>query len=357
MAELKITTWNIKHFRRLLPTPSSASERARYRAVAAEIRDIDPDILCIVEGPGDLTALRAFAEAPEGLDGDYAVATIAGTEEALAANPGNPRSALAELYAMRGNVLTGNQWIWFLVRKDLAAEAGAHVQPPRTWRAWTGRRRWPVHYWGRHQEETHGHWRHPQVLVLELAGRRVELIGVHMKSKINFERVRDDAGNLRPEFVQDALEARIKLATEAYDVRAYIDARYAQEPEPAIFVLGDLNDGPGRAYFERRYLFFDLVSNVQGDMFFADRFLNHGLFDFPGRLRWSARFDDDVEPQRPPERLLDHILFTQPLVRAEAGPRIAAGAGKVEHGAHERANAGLDGATSDHRPVSLTLSL
>lgn len=357
MAGLKITTWNIEHFRRLLPTPSSSAERARYRAIADEIRDIDPDVLCIVEGPGDLNALRAFVEAPEGLNGAYAVATIEGTEAALAANPGNPRSALAPLYAMRGNVQTGNQWIWFLVRKGLAETARAHVQPPSTWRAFTGRERWEVHYWGRFEMEAHGHWRHPQVLVLELAGRRVEFIGVHMKSKINFERVRDDAGRLRDEFVEEALKARVKLATEAYDVRAYIEARHGQEPDPAIFVLGDMNDGPGREFFERQFLFFDLVSNIQGDVFFANRFLNHALFDYPEHLRFSARFENKVEPHLPPEKLLDHILFTQALVRDNAVPRIDAGAGLVEHAAHERASAGLNGETSDHRPVSVSLTL
>ena len=50
---------------------------------------------------------------------------------------------------------------------------------------------------------------------------------------------------------------------------------WAGEQKPAIFVMGDLNDGPGKEPFERESLFFDLVSNLQGDVFFAKRFLNH----------------------------------------------------------------------------------
>jgi hypothetical protein len=110
------------------------------------------------------------------------------------------------------------------------------------------------------------------------------------------------------------LTARIKMTTEGTNVRAYIDAKFLQTRNPAIFVLGDFNDGPGKEYFEERYLFFDLVSNLQGDVFFASRFLNHALFDYPDELRWSVQFDDFVDPNRDPHILLDHILFTQPLV-------------------------------------------
>lgn len=53
-----------------------------------------------------------------------------------------------------------------------------------------------------------------------------------------------------------------------------------EDANPAIFVMGDLNDGPGKEPFEERYLYFDLISNVQGDVFWARRFLNHALFDF-----------------------------------------------------------------------------
>jgi hypothetical protein len=88
-----------------------------------------------------------------------------------------------------------------------------------------------------------------------------------------------------------------------------------------------MNDGPGREYFERQFLFFDLVSNIHGDMFFARRYLYHALFDFAEHLRWSTKFRDNVEewsrsqpgaealPPSPidPTRLqlIDHILFSQ----------------------------------------------
>jgi endonuclease/exonuclease/phosphatase family metal-dependent hydrolase len=379
MATIKLTTWNIEHLSKLLPNPTEA-ERARLRGVRDEILEIDPDVLCMVEAPGNLTALREWvASAEDGLGGRYQVATIPGTEEALAANPNDARAALRDLYAMEGSAVTGNQWIWFLVRDGLFQEADAKMLKPAIWQDLTRQPRWKVHYWGSGISVTHNHWRHPQVLLLRIAGVEIEVIGVHLKSKMNTERAFEGdaaaATELARDYVEEGLKARIKLATEAYDVRRYIERRFEQEANPRIFVCGDMNDGPGREYFEREYQFFDLVSALQGDVFFARRFLNHALFDYAEHLRWSTNWIDRVERwsrQRPeaaalpPEpldvtrfQLIDHILFTQTLVGEQATPRVEAHAGLVEHTVHQRINATLPSAqhTSDHVPVSVHLTL
>lgn len=351
---LKVTCWNVEHFSKVLPVPP-VDLQSRFDGIVQEIFEIDPDVLCIVEGPGNIEHLRAFAA--NALGGAYVPVVLAGTDAALAAHPGDPRGALQSLYGMQGTSVTGNQWIWFLVKTALAPAAS--LQDPEIWQSMTGGRKWTVHYWGVQQSQKHSHWRHPQVLVLELDGTRVELIGVHMKSKINRKRpFLPDGETLDPEYVEEALKARIKLATEALDVRRYIEARFEQDVDPAIFVLGDMNDGPGKELFEREYLFFDLVSGIQGDVFFARRFLNHALFDFAEHLRWTAFFRDRVDPQRSPKILLDHILFTQRLVRKDRLPRVDALAGMVEHGIHERINAvrTSKNKTSDHKPVSVTVT-
>jgi endonuclease/exonuclease/phosphatase family metal-dependent hydrolase len=150
------------------------------------------------------------------------------------------------------------------------------------------------------------------------------------------------------------------MASETINVRAYIDSKYGENPNanPAVFVMGDLNDGPGKEYLEEHFLFFDLVSNLQGDVFWARRFLNHALFDFPGDLRWSVRFKDFVQPERDPHILLDHILFTQGLVNGSLPWKIEPRAGKVEHEVHDVINATLrvDAKTSDHKPVSVEVT-
>ena len=353
MTDLKVTTWNIEHFARLLSDPSPEVQR-RKQAIVDEITQIDPDILCIVEGPGDLTLLQAFVDDPNGLNGRYQIPVIPGTANLLNPAPANPRDALSDLYQMQGTDRTGNQWIWFLVKDQVFQNASqAFLQNPIVWDQFVGHTTWPVHLWGDMSTRNHRHWRHPQVLVLEFEGARAEFIGVHLKSKINRRAPFDANGALRLDYVQEAIKARIKLATEAENVRNYIDARFQQEPAPRIFVLGDANDGPGKRFFECQYLFFDLLSGLQGGVFFARQFLNHCLFDFDDQLRWSTDFRDPIEPDQRLQ-LIDHILFTQSLVNDSQFPRVEANAGLVEHTIHETVNALLVGPdTSDHRPVSV----
>lgn len=373
MPTLKLTTWNVAHLHRLIPQAGGSSS-PRLRAIAEEIGEIDPDILCLIEAPGGLPDLRAWVASEEGLRGRYQVPTIPGTDQILAQNPTNPRAALSDLYAMRGTDTTGNQWVWFLVRHGLFQDANARLLDPRVWRDLTQQTTWPVHHWGSTKAKRHRHWRHPQTLLLNIDAFEIEIIGVHLKSKINRKSPFDEANQLKPGFVEEAHRARANLTTEAYDVRRYIDGRFGQEPNPRIFVCGDLNDGPGRDYFERVYLYFDLVSNIQGDVFFARRFLNHALFDFDDQLRWTTSFRDRIEEwaraqpdasvalEEPIDRakyqLLDHILFTQALVGEGARPRVLPHAGLVEHTIHQRMNATLTQAnqTSDHVPVSVTIT-
>lgn len=352
MTDLKITTWNIKHFSRVL-----AQNRQQHKlAIANEIRQINPDILCVIEGPGDLTLLQTFVDDVNGLNGRYRIPVIEGTNALLTPIPTNPRDTLSDLYHMQGNDNSGNQWIWFLVKDQVFQNATQRfLQDPVVWNQFVGHSTWPVHYWGDMSTRNHRHWRHPQVLVLEFEGVRAEFIGVHLKSKINRRTPFDVNGNLLRDYVEAAIKARIKLATEAENVRNYINARFQQEPAPRILVLGDTNDGPGKRFFERQYLFFDLLSSIQGNIFFAQQFLNHCLFDFDDHLRWSTSFRDRIEPNQQLQ-LIDHILFTQSLVNHNQFPRIEPGAGIVEHAIHETVNAMLVGGdTSDHRPVSVTV--
>ncbi len=334
MAVLKVTSWNVAHLDRLLAAGLSPGSRRRRDAVAREIREIAPDILCLLEGPrGEAGIDRIAAEL---LGGDYVAVKAADGQYATA----------------------GEQWIWFLVHKK--HQARASLLPTSTWDAFCGQS-WPCHFWGDFAEEAHKHYRHPQVLVFDWNGVRVEFIGLHLKSKFvnRGESMWAAGGEQRQTYIREALKARVKMTTEAANVRAYIDAKFRQVENPAIFVMGDLNDGPGKEYFEDQFLFFDLVSSLQGDVFFASKFLNHALFDYAESLRWTVQFQDFVEPSRDPRILLDHIMFTQSLVNGSLPWHIEARAGLVEHEIHELVNAALSSAqrTSDHRPVSCRVTI
>lgn len=334
MKKLKIVSWNVAHLDRLAKETLNGVETTRRAAVIREIRALAPDILCLIEGP----------KGEEGID-KVANDLLGGEWTAVKAGDGTYDQL-------------GKQWVWFLVRSELADRAS--LLPPKTWDAFT-ENSWPVHFWGKFEEENHSHYRHPQVLVLDWNGLRVEFIGLHLKSKfVNYGATMWKAdGAKREEFIHEALKARIKMTTEAINVRKYVDAKFAQVENPAIFVMGDLNDGPGREYFEQRFLFLDLISNIQGDIFSASRFLNHALFDFPDHLRWTVHFQDFVTPTRDPHILLDHIMFTQGLVNGSLPWKVEEKAGKIEHEVHDLVNAPLRGneRTSDHKPVSLTVTI
>lgn len=345
--EYKVVTWNIEWLDKLLAalgdSAVSASQRQRLQqrldGIYQAISEIAPDILCITEGPRGDDRIQQFVA---GLPGYVAIIRP----------QDDPYHQL------------GNQWIWFLVREHLAPRVS--LLPIRVWHQYTKAASpngehadsWPVHRWGQINSLTHKHYRHPQVLVVQLAQVRVELIGGHFKSKLttvgNF-RSTDEAK--RRQFIEKTVENRIKLGTEAQNVRYYIDRRFKQEPSPAVIVLGDLNDGPGKELFERQFLFFDLLNNLQGDVFEAEKFLNHALFDYPDDLRWTVHFKDRIEPDRNPHILLDHIMFTQGFVRGQLPISIQSHAGRVEHEIFDRISALLPSQLrlSDHKPVSCIL--
>jgi hypothetical protein len=411
MARLKLASWNIgwfgqllKGFTRTIPdqaekvdTPEGkALQLLQKRQIAVEIRLIDPDILSIQEGPntGAVGLLEDYCA--QFLNGDYVV---------IKRPPSDP-------YFVRGV-----QAMFFLVRSTLVPRLSPMLLPVSRWQeatmaeslADTGfvgdhDKKWLIrHPWFKAEQPTrdqatpadlttadaplppldakdHFHWRWPQVLVCQIDGRRADFVGLHLKSKFQDPEDYRRAAPLRfkpnptgaerkllDKVERLAIEARIKLTTEAVNIRYFVENRFRNEEAPIVFLLGDLNDGIGKEYFERLYLFHDLVSNLQGDVFFARRFLNHALFDYgiesDKNFRWTAQFKDAWDPTRAQEILLDHILFTQSVVgeRFAAAPlHVPSRAGKVEHEAHNAANMPFgaeEEGTSDHRPVSVTMDM
>ncbi len=333
MGNLKITSWNIENLDRLTGDNLDQNKKKRLEASGQEIEEMSPDILCILEGPKGKATIDKFVN--EAFSGKYSVV-----------------KDIDNTYDTKGT-----QWIWFLVKDNLKDMAS--LLPTETWDNFT-ESSWKVNYWGDFTTSRHSHYRHPQVMILDWDGTRVEFIGLHLKSKLVFggKSEWNVGGKRKEEFITDAIKPRIKMTTEAINVRNYINTKFNQTEKPAIFVLGDLNDGPGKEYFERQYLFFDLLSNIQGDVFFANKFLNHALFDYPEHLRWSVQFKDFIDPERNPKILLDHILFTQGLVDESLPLVVKHHAGFVDHEIHDLINANLTSKqkTSDQNPVSLNVT-
>lgn len=340
---IKVTTWNLENSNRLLKDNLTNKDIERIGRVKSTVRGIDPDILCIQEGPKGEQGVAKFAT--DVLDDEWT--------PVLLRQPGEALGLRDEEYDV-----TGSQWIWFLVKPELLDRC--QLQPPSVWQSYLGGSSWTVHWWGDEPATKHDHYRHPQVLRYELGeDEHMEFIGVHLKSKINTKRItRDENDNLTGEFLDKAMSNRIKMTTEARNIREYVSKRFNQTVHPGIVVLGDCNDGPGRDIFEEHYLYFDLLSNLQGDVIISERFFNHALFDYPDHLSWTARFYDKVtrKPASENPLLLDHILMSQPLCRGKLSLVANEFAGKVEHEEFDLHNAGATkkALTSDHIPVSCT---
>ena len=344
---LKVTTWNIKHSSGLINPNPNSNVLDRILRVRSTIEEIDPDILLIVEGPKGEVAITEFCRS---VLNDQWLPVLLKT----------PADNLGDKDAEYGYDGRGTQWMWFVVKPGILGQC--KIQEAEVWQSFIGNQDWSVNFWGQIQPDDHDHYRQPQVLIYtHHSGQEMELIGVHLKSKINMKSVEHDAnGNLSGAYLETALKARVKLATEARNIRQYIDAKFNQLANPAIMVLGDCNDGPGHDYFETQYLFFDLIQNLQGEVLLAERYFNHALFDSSSGLRWTAKFRDSILgiPASQNPLLLDHILMSQPLCNGSFPLKINANAGLVEHQAFERNNSGSNRHTisSDHRPVSCLLS-
>lgn len=328
---LKVTSWNVEWLDKLFDNIDSKKQK-RIDAIKKEIFDLNADVLCMLEGVKGEAKIDVFCT--DILEGKYVAVKALGNDYKI----------------------QGRQWIWFLVKTEL--KESTSLLPTKVYDEFSNAS-WNVNYWGDFETTKHTHYRHPQVLILEWQDTRLEIIGLHTKSKFvqSGKSNWDAGGEKRKAFIKDAIKARIKMTTEVANVRDYINTKFEQVPNPAIMVLGDLNDGPGKEFFENQYIFFDLLSNLQGDVFEAQRFLNHALFDFEGNLRWTVEFKDFIDKDRDPHILLDHILFTQSLVDGSLPVIIESKSGYVEHEIHDLVNANNPkyAHTSDHKPVSVVV--
>jgi endonuclease/exonuclease/phosphatase family metal-dependent hydrolase len=201
--------------------------------------------------------------------------------------------------------------------------------------------------------------RDPLVCRLALDGRPLTLVVAHLKS--NFinrgeQMWRDPARRL--EFVRSALQNRRRIANEGMRIRQYLDARLDEDPDAAIVVLGDFNDGPGRDLFEQQYLAHNVTDLLVGSSYRPETLFAHALVDVPADLRYSAVFDDFVTDEPQKRILLDHIILS-PAMASSAGVRRIPGSGRIEHEvwAAHRTGEGTrrDERATDHRPATVAL--
>lgn len=337
---MKIVNWNIEWMNRWFsgnntPDWGSASlsaddARTVAQRVANVIKSLDPDVLCLQEGPSALAEMRLFLT-------DF-----------LAGDSGAP------LYNALMGSDGGAQKLYVLSKVDgLVASADYATDVLTT----ALRDTWDADVNGDLMLEPYDFTRQPLVVDVDpVGGQPVKIIVLHTKSKYvhNGEALFSNEAT-RQIFIAQAMLARRRISAEAFRLRTYLDDMLQADPTARIVVTGDFNDGPGRDFFERSYLTHNVTDILLGSTFYPSLIFDHPILRFtPVPAQFTARFDDYVDNVADRPLLLDHFVVSPSLVDyiSEAG---------IAHTEFEAELSGNGGGgrtsrPSDHRPIWATLS-
>lgn len=298
---MKIASWNIEWMNRWFTSDSGApawrnSSQVRgvtdlqdlARRVASVITAMDPDVLCIQEGPSRASELKLFID--DHLGGNYDIVGPSGTEQ-------------QRLYAL---IKKGGA-----VQSFERAFANGEVDLEEPWSV-------DIDGCALHGEfklESYGFTRDPLLVDVSDGRTNIRLMNLHLKSKF-VQNARQLWRNpaTRPSFIVDAVLVRRRISAEATRIREYLNELLEENEGRAIVICGDFNDGPGSDFFERLYLTHNLVSSVAGSPMAPRRMMRHGFAD---RVRkednYTAIFNDFIDEIPKRKVLLDHILVSPGL--------------------------------------------
>jgi hypothetical protein len=339
--ELKISTFNIEWmnrwfeggsvdaFKQTMSDGSSVDQVCQR--VKGVIEAIDPDILGIQEGPSSEGEMDLFIN------------------KYLTDKNGVPR------YKFIQSIDGRSQKIYQLYKPEKFTDVTAYDYVNGTRYV-----KWQVDIDGDGQLNDYEFTRTPLEVTYTIDDKMLTVIAMHTKSKY----IHDGQslwGNTdtRLDFVLQALQARRRISAEAMRTREAIDDILISDPERTVVILGDMNDGPGRDYFEQKYLTHNLTDIVLGSTFYPERMFIHALGDVSGSDRYTAIFDDFVTGETNKKLLLDHVLYSPNISTLTGAFQIKSGSGQVDHQAFDNETAKLDGSReerpSDHKPISMIL--
>ena len=343
-AALKIATFNVEWMNDLFypdePRFKEFHKKGRYTGpsiknvpalcsrIQGAIRQMNPDILGIVEGPKLQSQMEKFVQ------------------EYLHDESGSP------LYSVHESPSRRNQRPYLLVRRGVATGVRDLCGEPRYEKMTES---WKFYPWGAYlREETKSHFfdRIPLVAEVQVGERRLTIILLHIKSKHISSEIEPSDWRL---YVQEAVLARQKITSEIKQVRDYLNDALAEEMARSVVIMGDLNDGPGRDLFEEQFMLQNLVDVIQGTLLEPEFSLYH-ILEALQTGAFTVEFEDPIDRTKKRE-LIDHILVSPEMLTGNADFSYLRGSGKVEHEAWESHRGDnpddvRDDRPSDHRPVS-----
>jgi endonuclease/exonuclease/phosphatase family metal-dependent hydrolase len=200
----------------------------------------------------------------------------------------------------------------------------------------------------------------PLTVDLTAGGHKLRTIVMHTKSNfVNYGSGMWNNPATRQNYVVEALKNRRRNSAEGSRVRTYLNQLLFQNMEERVIVMGDLNDGPGRDYFEELYLTHNVTDIIVGSAFEPEFLFFHAQHDVPAAQRYTAVFDDFVTGENGKQLLLDHIVLSPGLCQS-TGLRKVANSGAVRHTEWNAqvVNNGRfrEDRPSDHRPTTVQLT-
>ena len=314
---VRICTWNLENL--FLPGEAAGPETAaQYQAKLTALADVivtmAPDVLAVQE-VGDVAALTDLAD------------RVGGTWHQATAAP--DRRGIRVGFLSRLPMTSVRQWIAFP-----AGLRPIQVDDTAVSSSTMGRAALQVR--------------------VNVAGRRIDLIACHLKSKLlTFPGGRfstDDEGE-RARFGAYALHRR---SAESVTVRAAATRRLAAvDGGAAVVVLGDLNDEPQAATAQ---ILLGPTGSEIGTGGFARPDLGdrQRLWNLAARIPEAQRYSREYRGRK---ELIDHILVSHALVGLVADGAVTTdGAGPVPS-ITDDPNARRGEPGSDHRPVLANISL
>lgn len=339
---IKFAVYNVEWMRRLFHAdgtpkrpsdpPPHGKDGERSALLAEVVKALDPDVLCIVEGPDTLkdqskTAseqLEAWRDA-FGLDGDYR--------------------------AVHGFPSAGQQELCALFRES---KVKVVHDPEQDKRKNPFTEPFLVDTTETLIKEHYKHYRPPLELSIRAASNQSSELGriivVHTKSKGIF-----DAVDLA-RFEQLSERNRKKLYAECYSIRERCNQWLDGNTKLKLVVAGDINDGLGLDYYEQRFSR-SAVEVLLGTVFEPEKILR-SVLPRPrlGKYGWSpssSRYHDRITKDDF-DVLIDHLLVSQSTTFEK---------GRVWNPYLDDAPAEVKAlkatlkAASDHFPISVELEL
>lgn len=291
---MRLMAYNIEWFDNCFEPDNSlrtdAASTKKLDAIAKVISNIDPDIIGITEGP-NTTTTTGQRDTIQALK-KFAAAKSLRQTEAMFGFPSAGRQEIAILYDPEVSTIT----------HDPGGREGHRTSAPFN-------QPFQADSDGDGIPEIYKHFRPPlEAKVIRTdGGASFWIIVAHAKSKGIFSAMD------RVHFERASDRNRRKLFAECSSIRLRVD-EWLKDDRPLV-VMGDINDGPGFDYYERRFGR-SAVELILGDIFDLDGMLRYpiGRPEFK-RYGWepsTARFTDSFTGDKV-NALIDHIMISSKL--------------------------------------------